>query len=287
MKFDKLKYFWNCLCKYPFRARWNCPSCGGSKSQEVARKKLVTTLRRCHRCALLFRTPTTTVRENAGFYQQMYRQGFDSDVPTPETLHDLLAQGFKGSPKDYEPYIHVLEALNVPKGARIFDFGCSWGYGTWQLQAAGYNVSGYEISRPRSSYARENLGIDTFLSLNDIPDHSFDVFFSAHVLEHVPSVAEAVELARKKLRPQGIFLAFTPNGSKALRNRLPELWNNLWGQVHPNFLDDCYYLKNFKQPLLMSSPYEYHQIRQWWESDTRDDRIILDGAELMAAVRLS
>ncbi len=41
----------------------------------------------------------------------------------------------------------------------------------------------------------------------------FDVFFSSHVLEHVPDLRKVFEYAASVLRRGGIFVAFTPNGS--------------------------------------------------------------------------
>ena len=41
----------------------------------------------------------------------------------------------------------------------LLDFGCSWGYGSFQLKKQGYKVYSYEISKPRSNYAKTKLNI--------------------------------------------------------------------------------------------------------------------------------
>jgi 2-polyprenyl-3-methyl-5-hydroxy-6-metoxy-1,4-benzoquinol methylase len=245
-------------------SRTACPSCGTTASDVVARKHLVTELRRCRRCRLLFRSPTLPAEETKEFYQEDYSQGFTTDLPDATALAALTAARFQGTEKDYAPYLQVLEALGVGPGARVFDFGCSWGYGSWQLCEAGYDVQAFEISKPRAAYARERLGVSTHTT-PPAPQASFDVFFSAHVLEHVPSVAGAVSYGLSMLRPGGLLVAFTPNASAAYRRARPERWMQAWGLVHPNFLDDAFYQTNWGTcpHLLASRPYRLETMRGW------------------------
>jgi 2-polyprenyl-3-methyl-5-hydroxy-6-metoxy-1,4-benzoquinol methylase len=248
---------------------------------------MVTVLRRCGNCALLFRTPTTTAEENEAFYQSTYKQGFTSEMPGTEELNRLLKNKFVGHEKDYAICVALLKSLGAKKGDRILDFGCSWGYGSWQLKQAGYEVEGFEISRPRCEYARTKLGLIAHKSLDDVgPNRSFDIFFSVHVLEHVPSIAETVAFARKKLKPGGLFVALTPNGSEGFRRKAPIAWGKLWGLVHPNFLDDVYYRLTFEKCVLASAPYDMIDIaRQWTTGEAKATS--LDGDELMVATRFS
>jgi 2-polyprenyl-3-methyl-5-hydroxy-6-metoxy-1,4-benzoquinol methylase len=199
-------------------------------------------------------------------------------------LESLLQSRFIGSEKDYSTYITVLKALGVAYGQRVLDFGCSWGYGSWQLAAAGFQVTAYEISRPRCKYAREKLGVDAHEKLETLRESNFDVFFSAHVLEHVPSIRDVVEFALTKLRPGGLFIAFTPNGSEAFRQRQPKAWQKLWGMVHPNFPDSLFYRALFPNSLLASTPYDFSRLTYWRANPSfgapSED---LAGAELLVA----
>jgi 2-polyprenyl-3-methyl-5-hydroxy-6-metoxy-1,4-benzoquinol methylase len=90
----------------------------------------------------------------------------------------------------------------------------------------------------------------------------FDIFFSSHVLEHVPSVREAIDFGFRILKPGGIFVAVTPNGSAEFRKNHPSAWHKLWGLVHPNFLDDIFYRSIFADnPIFLSSdPYPMQEI---------------------------
>ena len=130
-----------------------CPSCGARDAKVVDRKWLVTSLRRCGSCRLLYRTPTTSEEENERIYQTTYREGFTTDLPSDAELKQLIETEFAASEKNYRPYIDVLEALGAASGSRLFDFGCSWGYGSWQLARHGYQTAAYEISKPRAQFA--------------------------------------------------------------------------------------------------------------------------------------
>ena len=231
----------------------NCPSCGAEPAEQLDRKWLVTTFCRCSSCRLLYRIPTSDERENEAFYQEDYTEGFTTDLPTVAELQELKDTRFAGSEKNYAHYMAVLRALGVSPGARLFDYGCSWGYGSHQLGAAGYQVDAFEISRPRAAYARNQLGV-SMPDVETLPPASYDVFFSAHVIEHVPSPADMMELGMRLLKPGGLFVCFCPNGSLTFRQCAPRDWHLMWGQSHPQLVDELFLQQAFpQQPLLMHS----------------------------------
>ena len=264
----------------------SCPSCGYKGSDIYDRKYVVTTLRRCHLCQLLYRAPTTTQAENKIFYQGKYKQGFTTNLPNDEELTIYLDNGFLGTEKDYSTYIRVLECAGAKQGDRLFDFGCSWGYGSWQFKRYGFEVESFEISGPRAEFARNKLGIKVSSSLCDV-SASCDIFFSSHVLEHVPSVQEIIDLGFRILKPGGLFVAFTPNGSTCYRQKNPDNWHRAWGLVHPNVLDEFYYKKVFSgRPFFLSSdPYVLQEIVGWKENQKIFHFGQLDGAELLVIAR--
>lgn len=249
----------------------NCPSCGAVPAEVLDRKWLVTVFCRCSRCRLLYRIPTSDTRESEAFYQEDYTEGFTTTLPSSMEIQKLVSSGFAGSEKNYAHYIAVLRALGVVPGARIFDYGCSWGYGSHQLAVAGYQADAFEISRPRAAYARSQLGI-SMPDLETLSTASYDVFFSAHVIEHVPSPATIVQLGMRLLKPGGLFVCFCPNGSITFRQRAPRDWHLMWGQSHPQLVDEVYLKQVFpRQPLLMHSaplqrwddPVNLHDVASW------------------------
>jgi 2-polyprenyl-3-methyl-5-hydroxy-6-metoxy-1,4-benzoquinol methylase len=236
-------------------------------------------------CKLLYRAPTTDAEENDTLYQSSYKEGFTTALPSDQELAVLKASQFADHEKNYKGYIAVLHALGIKSGARVFDFGCSWGYGSYQLAEAGFAVDAFEISRSRAQYAHSKLGV-SIRQVTESEHGIYDVFFSSHVIEHVPSVHDMVETGMRCLKPGGLFVAFTPNGSATFRRNNPRKWHRAWGLVHPQLIDETYLLHNFSgKPLIVtSSPHPITTIAQW-------DRSLyplvscLEGDELMFVVQ--
>lgn len=268
------------------KARFTCPNCGSSRGTIVDRKFVVTQLRRCADCELLFRTPTDDPAFNASFYENNYTQGFTTDLPSDAELAKLKQSNFSAGEKDYSYYISVLTQLGLEPGARVFDYGCSWGYGSYQLAKAGFEVTAFEVAPTRRRYAKEKLGVrmvdEIDRAVGDLAGH-FDCFFSAHVIEHVPAPVQAFTYAMQLLKMNGLFISFTPNGSHDYRSISPG-WSKLWGEVHPNFIDDIFLDRSFRRsprsvgssPVTNASIVEEPQLKQLNK---------LDGAELFFAAR--
>ena len=279
-----VSYLFNSLMKTLLGRGLTCPSCSSKGGFVVDRKYIVTSLRRCANCKLLNRTPTTSAGENKRLYQRDYREGFTTTMPSDSELKDLLDSSFRNGEKEYSCYIDLLRALDIGSGARILDFGCSWGYGSWQLAKAGFCVDAYDISKPRADYAASKLGVH-IIDVGTIENSAYDVFFSAHVIEHVPSVSGFIQLGMKALRPGGIFIASTPNASSEYRRLKPEGFHLSWGFVHPQLID-WEFLQNL-QPctglIADSSPYCFAQLQGFaWDKKAF---IKLDGDELMFAIK--
>jgi 2-polyprenyl-3-methyl-5-hydroxy-6-metoxy-1,4-benzoquinol methylase len=240
----KLRYLARSVLCSTTADRFNCPNCGSSSRTVVDKKYIVTKLCRCTQCNLLFRVPTDNPNRNTIFYETQYHQGFTTNLPSAEELLNFRRTNFSGTEKDFSGYIKILRSLGITSGSRVFDFGCSWGYGSYQFGKSGLDVTAFEVAITRGQYAERELGVRL---VNDIeqaiidPAHhqSYDCFFSAHVLEHIPAPQCAFKYAHQLLKMGGIFVSFTPNGSVACRKAEPS-WGKLWGEVHPNFIDDIF-----------------------------------------------
>lgn len=234
-------------------------------------------------CGLLFRTPTTSEEENAQFYQQDYEESATTELPSDVALAALERENFASLSTSYLGYIEVLLALGARAGQQVVDFGCSWGYGSRQLQRAGFTVEAFEISVPRATYAREKLGI-AMVELAGIRPASCEVFLSCHVIEHVPSVEQLMVLGERALRPGGLFVAFTPNGSLSYRAANPEGRHRSWGGVHPQLIDEVFLdrMSRRRATVVGSVPYPLEELRRW-QGEARV--LALRGHELMVAFR--
>lgn len=282
----RFKYLGHCAARQLTDPAPACPACGGRELSLIQRKFIVTTLHRCRSCQLMFRVPLDTATAAKQFYTtEVYDAGITTEMPDRATLAEMKRTQFRGTPKDASDRLGLLAALGCdPKQTHILDYGCSWGYTAWQFQEAGYRVTGYELGRARCDFAVSQMGITAYQREQDLSG-PYDVFFCSHVLEHVPSVRETLRLARSLVRPGGWIIIFTPNGSSAHQHTDPTGWRKMWGQVHPNLLDDQYYLANEdSHPLLLTSePYNIEAIRAWAAKPAHRHILHpLTGGELMA-----
>jgi 2-polyprenyl-3-methyl-5-hydroxy-6-metoxy-1,4-benzoquinol methylase len=243
------------------RADTVCPGCGDGRSSLVRRKWLVTALYECVACGLRFRCPKDDA-DRAAFYDEEYAQGFTTTLPEPAELERWLADGFAGHEKDYRAYLGVLAATGVRPPATLLDFGASWGYGSWQLQRAGYHVVAVELASRRRRFAAERLGI-AVIEDPARPPAPVECFFSAHVLEHLTDPNDMWRAARSALTPGGVLAAFMPNGNPALG--AGGAYHRLWGQVHPLLITPRYLLTTAARygftARVYSSPYALDVIR--------------------------
>ena len=281
---NRINYLKVSIFKWLFKKGLNCPNCNSYDSKIISRKYLITTLRECQNCFLLYRAPTTTTEENNQFYQEKYSAGFTTDCPNDEELKKLIDTNFENSERTYKKYFEIINLIS-PQKNKLLDFGCSWGYGSYQLTNLGFDVDGYEISKPRRKYAKEKLNIKTINNLEDINEKYYDIFFSSHVLEHLPDLNYILGLAFKVIKKGGYFLSFTPNGS-FFHKRKNKDWNKLWGIVHPNFLNENFYknyFKNYKY-YISSTPYKNNSIKKFINGNENfcDD---LEGDELLIIVK--
>jgi SAM-dependent methyltransferase len=237
----------------------------------------------------MYRTPSDPPGTETGLYEHDYAAGFTTELPGTEQLCLYKLSNFQDTEKDYRYYISVLRGLELQQDARVFDFGCSWGYGSYQLERAGFRTTAYEIAPTRRHYAEINLGVNCVSDMNRCAEDTthagqYDCFFSAHVIEHVPAPAKIFEYARKLLRTGGLFVAFTPNGSEIHRIR-SEYWMRGWGQVHPNLIDEVFLNASFRNSprVIGSSPFPNIGVPLDSGSITVGP---MDGSELVFAARL-
>jgi len=239
-----------------------CPYCGPSSTLRlIRRKKLIMDILQCETCHLIIRWPADTPEEHEVYYQHEFAEDSPQVImPTSEELRILVETNFLGSPLDINHKVRVLKALR-PAG-RVLDFGCSWAYGTYQLQQHGFDAVGFEISKPRADYGRTNLGqkvIDSFEELNAVPPGSYDVIFTNHVIEHLPDIRNSLCLLRGLLSKSGFVFHVLPNftGKRARSG----YWLKWIGEDHPiaptiDFFRYAVPRSGLQTPVFGSSPFD-------------------------------
>lgn len=111
--------------------------------------------------------------------------------------------------------LHELALADGRPSLDILEVGCSSGYLGATLVARGHRVTGVEPDAPSAQAARERLtevfagGFDAFLDAH--PDRDFDVVVFGDVLEHLVDPVDALQRARRHLRPGGSIVVSVPN----------------------------------------------------------------------------
>ena len=280
MNKKKIAYFIRSVARY-FSPRV-CTNCGSTESSQVDRKYLVTQLFECNHCKLQFRHPVDSKVFNNSFYQEDYEQadGITTDLPDSDELQSMINSDFKDSAKNVDDFIRIFDALIKTESYKLIDYGSSWGYMSYQFKKKGISTQSFEISKPRASYGNKHLGLNIATKEKEL-DTNNDVFFSSHVIEHVPSINGMVDLAKKLLLDSGFFVAESPNGSGAYRKKDPLGFHKGWGLVHPNYLSGEFYEVQFQNNpyLILSSPYDFSMIRNWDQKSQLKGK--LDGDQLL------
>ena len=235
----------------------SCPYCASGNTRKLARKRLVLQLRECQQCRLMFRYPKDDLVENFDYYQQDYQQATVTDLPTEAELPGHIANNFRNVGRDLTEHLKLIKEFST--GRKLLDFGASWGYCTWQFQRAGYDAVGFEISRPRTTYGQKMLGVSMVNSTAALSDHSVDVIYASHVLEHMPDPGTILKEFHRLLIPGGHIFIFVPNGAGEPARRLGVNWPPLINQRHvmaytPHFLEYSLSAEGFL-PKFASSPY--------------------------------
>lgn len=217
---------------------------------------------------MYFRHPVDSVSKNNEFYQEDYEQkgeGITTDIPDNETVEKYKQTNFRGTTKNINGYIHLFkQLLNNKNEIKIIDFGANWGYHSYQFKQAGFIVSSYEISVPRAHLGKKILDIDIQTEVEKLQNEN-DIFFSSHVIEHLPDIPYMINLAKQKLNKDGIFVAECPNGSKEFREKNPKAFHLCWGLLHPNYISADYYKYMFKNVpyYITSTPIDSNEILKW------------------------
>lgn len=245
-----------------------CPSCGSTHATQIDRKYMVTRLFECDQCKLYFRHPSDSAEVNKKFYQKEYMEGdgITTYMPSQAELEELKKMDFTTDSNKNAVRLQKLFAclFSDLKGVKILDYGASWGYVSYQFRVFGMDVESYEISVPRASFGNQSLGLRIHTNERDLRNGN-DIFFSSHVIEHVPSPGRMLDLGKKLVNKDGYLITICPNGSPEYRQKDPEGFHAAWGKVHPNYLNAAFFQTKFKNSpyFITTSPFNFDKIANW------------------------
>jgi SAM-dependent methyltransferase len=146
-----------------------------------------------------------------------YRDG--SDAPVFAGFEDLF-RGPESLVRDRQrPYLDI-----IGRRAPVVDLGCGRGEMMQLLAEAGIEAFGVDLDEAMVDRARVNGCVhhgDAIDFLIKQADGSLGAIFSAQFIEHLPParLPELLDVARAKLRPDGVFIAETvnPHSPRALK----------------------------------------------------------------------
>jgi 2-polyprenyl-3-methyl-5-hydroxy-6-metoxy-1,4-benzoquinol methylase len=267
----------------------SCPYCGPSSPVHLLRrKKFIMDILKCGTCQLVFRWPMDTPQEHDAHYHDEFAVDAPQiALPSPQEARSLMESNFVGSPLDLNAKIRVLKALHAT--GKVLDFGCSWGYGTFQLQQHGYEAVGFEISKPRADYARRELGltvIDSLSELYSLRANTFDIIFSNHVLEHILPIRDTLVSLSRLLTRDGIVFHVLPNFTG--RTARAGKWVKWIGEDHPiaptiEFFKGAIPGAGLEPPQFGSSPFDENSIKLL--ARQCEAKLPVDGDELLVVSR--
>lgn len=171
-------------------------------------QKKIYSIARCSNCGFMFLDPVpcddilNDIYQGDDFFENYYAA--QSGVIS-------YTDGMAGSKNKIKDILKLIGRHK--KTGRLFDIGCAAGMFLVDARDAGYEVSGVEPSRQMAKYARDSFGLNiTCADLKDLDckDGYFDIIHVGDVLEHMPGLQENIEIIRKLLGNNGIFVVEQP-----------------------------------------------------------------------------
>src|ERR1700728_2343315 len=199
-----------------------CPACGGGPLDRIFELRgfdFVT----CATCDLEMYRGAERVERTDGFFSSAYFT--EGGAGYPNYLADEPVRR-----RQARRYIRRLRHLGVTpaQGRRALDVGCAAGFFMVEAAAAGWEVTGCDVSDFVGAHARDVLHLDVATAgYLDAPYEpgSFDLITMFGVLEHLPTPRRVADLTYELLRPGGVVAIETWNRRAAPARLLGHHWH--------------------------------------------------------------
>lgn len=131
--------------------------------------------------------------------------------------------------------------LNIKKGERVLDLGCSFGEQAMMIARLGYKVVGVDLSKKRIGFLnrlskKEKLdcnGIAGDIKKLPFKKNFFDCVVATEVLEHIPDPQKAIDEAFRVLKPGGKACVSVPTGiSETVFRKMHPDWEKNSGHIN-------------------------------------------------------
>jgi SAM-dependent methyltransferase len=178
-----------------------CDLCGGTRLSAVSADANVV---ECLACGYRFVSPRPSQAEIASSYS-------DPD------FYDAWIEAEAGRARMWSKRLDLVKRAG--RDIAVLDIGA--GIGTFLAMGrdrCGWRAVGTEVSTSAVRVARERYGLELLLGRAEdlaLPPGSFDLITLWHVLEHVPSPSQTLNLCHDLLRPGGLLAIAVPNDDEA------------------------------------------------------------------------
>lgn len=246
----------------------DCPYCRSRATRQIGSNAILSHVRACEACHLMFRWPKQTDKFNKVFYQLNYIKlaSENMHLPTPHEVGLLLKSNFAGHPTALGVKCDIVKRLK-PAG-RLFVYGANWGYEVAQFAHAGYEAIGYEVSGPRAEFACQQLGVSVFQDIESIRAKGpYDVIYCSHTLEHLPNPDSVLRLFENLCAKTGCVVIFVPNCGGDNARKQGVQWGPFSSSLHPLSYQAAFFAQalpkyGFNAVSTFSDPYDLELIER-------------------------
>jgi 2-polyprenyl-3-methyl-5-hydroxy-6-metoxy-1,4-benzoquinol methylase len=193
----------------------NCNNCNKDDYTVIfpEGKAQIHTVVKCNNCGLMYANPQTTFDISGKVALNLDKVDMESVMKDMETYSPETSQYLK------KQYVHQRDFLkifnffkNKPKG-KFLEIGSYAGVLLASAKEMGWDVLGIEPEHLPRVYSELKFGLKVLSGSfegEDLPNNSFDVVLSTHVIEHIYDPKVFIQKAYDVLKPKGILILETP-----------------------------------------------------------------------------
>lgn len=167
---------------------------------------------RCQSCRLIRIDPQPTDEVLAGIYGSKYYDAWGMQTDA-ERVQELKKATFRK---------HVLNEVELKKGARVLDCGAAFGALMAVAKEKGFEPYGIELAAEAAAEIASRFGKDRIFSgpfeqatFRGVGEGDFDGVFMCDFIEHVRTPLAVINKAASLLRSGGSLVITTPDGDSA------------------------------------------------------------------------
>ena len=269
-----------------------CPYCGATQYRHLGDKFILLAAKQCDFCRLIFRWPIESEDVTKRYYDRLFKDswedttGIRTEIESGK-MEQFIAAKFQGVKYDYYHKLKIVRELTggTARG-KFLDFGCGWGYITFQARELGWDAEGFDVNGEYLTFARENLGItihtDSEFVTNPAHYKRYDVVFAHHVLEHLVTPRQTLDTLYQLLKPGGWLVLVVPNaaGDAWHHNAAQTLGQNHISAFTPEWFRDNLPKHGFMVTRIISPPYVFADTEKGFA-----ETVGIRGFEIMAVCR--